>query len=55
MSGCKIISVPRELNKLRFVGDRTPRSTAEQLEGAFSELASYRDGSVFIGCYAGQS
>jgi mannose-6-phosphate isomerase-like protein (cupin superfamily) len=55
MSKSKIISFVNEFEKLKFVGDRTPESTDEQLEGAFAELASYRDGAIFIGHYAGNS
>ena len=55
MSKSKVISFADEFEKLRFVGNRTPESTPEQLEGAFAELASYRDGAVFIGHYAGNS
>ena len=55
MSKSKVISFANEFDKLRFVGNRTPESTSEQLDGAFAELASYRDGAVFIGHYAGNS
>ena len=55
MSKVKVITLSKEFAKFSFVGDRTPASTDEQLSGAFAQLASYRDGSVFIGHYAGNS
>ncbi len=55
MINSKVISLIDEFKKIEFVGDRTPESTDEQLDGAFAELASYRDGAIFIGHYAGNS
>ncbi len=55
MSKSKVICFTEEFEKLKFVKDRTPESTGEQLEGAFAELAPYRDGALFIGHYAGNS
>ena len=50
-----VISLARALKQLRYVGDRHPESTDADLEGAFAELAPYRDGGIFIGHYAGNS
>ena len=55
MSKAKVISFAEEFAKLKFVGDRTPESTDEQLDGAFAELVPFRDGGLFIGHYAGNS
>ena len=55
MPKSKVISFAKGFAKLKFVGDRTPESTDEQLAGAFAELAPYRDGAIFIGHYAGTS
>lgn len=49
MSRSRVISFTKELEKLKFVGDRRPESTDKQLEGAFAELAPYRDGAIYIG------
>ena len=55
MSKSKVISLPEALQKVEFVGNRTPESTDEQLAGAFAELAPYRDGAIYVGHYAGNS
>ena len=55
MSTSKVISLAKEFQDLKFVGNRTPESTDEELEGAFAELAPFRDGAIFIGHYAGNS
>lgn len=55
MSKSQVISFTEQFKTLKFVGDRTPESTGDQLEGAFAELAPYRDGAIFIGHYAGCS
>ncbi|HCH24522.1 MAG TPA: cupin domain-containing protein [Oceanospirillaceae bacterium] len=55
MTKSQVISLAEEFAKLTFVGDRVPGSTDEQLAGAFSQLAPYRDGAIFIGHYAGNS
>ena len=49
------VDVHNAFNQLRFVAGRTPASTVDYLEGAFAELAPYRDGAVFIAHYAGNS
>ncbi len=49
------IPLGEAFDNLEFVGDRTPASTPETLEGAFATLSEYRDGGVFIGHYAGSS
>ncbi len=55
MSATKVISLTEAFQQLRFVGDRCPDSSDEDLQGAFAELTTYRDGALFIGHYAGNS
>lgn len=55
MKNSQVVSFSKEFEKLTFVGNRTPESTDQELEGAFLELSAYRDGSIFIGHYAGNS
>ncbi|GJM17687.1 MAG: hypothetical protein DHS20C13_30140 [Thermodesulfobacteriota bacterium] len=55
MSKSKVITFSDEFEKLNFFSQRTPESTDEELEGAFAELAPFRDGAIFIGNYAGNS
>ena len=50
-----VISLHQEFSKLNFVGNRRPDSSDQELNGAFAELTSYRDGAIFIGHYAGNS
>ena len=47
-----VISLDQEFSKLTFVGDRIPESTEKELDGAFTELASFRDGAIFSRCIA---
>jgi mannose-6-phosphate isomerase-like protein (cupin superfamily) len=49
------ISITDALATLRFLPDRTPTTTPEQSEGAFSRLSNYRDGGIFIGHWSGTS
>ena len=49
------ISVTKAFEKLTFLGDRTPLTTADESADAFAALSPYRNGSVFIGHYAGNS
>ena len=55
MNKSQVITISKEFEKLTFVGNRTPESTDEELEGAFLVLSAYRDGAIFIGYYAGNS
>lgn len=55
MSKSKVISLAKEFENLKFVENRKPNSTDEELEGAFAELSPFRDGAIFIGHYAGNS
>ena len=55
MSKPRAITLTKEFECLKFVGDRTPTSTDEELEGAFAEVTPFRDGAIFIGHYAGNS
>lgn len=55
MSQATVLSLAEAFAKLDFVGDRTPESSDGELEAAFATLASYRDGGLFIGHYAGYS
>ena len=49
------VDLDAEYAKLTFVGDRTPTSAAQQLEGAFAEIAHGDFGPITIGHYAGDS
>lgn len=49
------ISLAEAFANLSFVTGRSPESTDAELAGAFAELASYRDGGIFIGHYSGDS
>jgi quercetin dioxygenase-like cupin family protein len=49
------ISLRKALEKVKFLGDRTPETTSEEAMKAFTELGKYRDGSIFFGHYAGSS
>lgn len=51
----RVLSLPEEIDRLTFVANRRPDSSAEELEPAFAELSAYRDGGIFIGHYAGNS
>ena len=55
MTKSTIISIENNLRELRFVSDRRPDSTEEELESAFTELSDYRDGAIYLGHYAGNS
>lgn len=49
------ISIDQAFQKLKFLGNRTARTSSEESKDAFATLAEYRDGAVFIGHYAGNS
>lgn len=49
------ISLGDAFEKLTFLGDRTPYTTEDESVDAFAALSPYRNGSVFIGHYAGNS
>jgi uncharacterized cupin superfamily protein len=51
--GPRPISIDAAVAALAFLPDRTPATTAEQAAGAFTQLAHYRDGAVFVGHWAG--
>ncbi len=55
MTKSKVISIEQNLERLKFVSDRKPDSTEEDMEGAFAELSDYRDGAIYLGHYAGSS
>jgi quercetin dioxygenase-like cupin family protein len=50
-----IIDFKAELAKLKMLQGRTPTSSDADREGAFATLASYRDGGIFTGKFAGTS
>ena len=50
MGEVRAISLSAEFAKLEFLPDRRPDTNAA---GWFSELAAYRDGTIFIVHYAG--
>ena len=49
------IAIADAIANLSFLSNRTPRTTAEQAEGAFRRLAAYREGAIFVGHWAGSS
>jgi quercetin dioxygenase-like cupin family protein len=49
------ISIEDAIAGLTFLPDRSPTTTAEESHGAFSLLAPYREGGVFVGHWAGNS
>jgi len=55
MTKSKPISLDNAIAKLQFLENRTPNTSAEESRDAFGKLASYRDGSIFIAHYAGES
>ena len=46
------MSVPEAIAKLQFLPNRLPSTTDEDAKDAFSELAAYRDGGVFVAHWA---
>lgn len=54
-SGPTAISIDGALAALRFLAERTPRTTADESEGAFRLLSAYREGGIFVGHWAGTS
>jgi quercetin dioxygenase-like cupin family protein len=49
------ISINDVLPTLRFLAERTPTTTADESEGTFRLLSTYREGGVFVGHWAGTS
>jgi quercetin dioxygenase-like cupin family protein len=50
-----IVDLTAELCQLTMLKGRTPTTPEAEREGAFARLASYRDGAVFAGKFAGTS
>ena len=55
MPNSSVIALDEAFDQLTFYGERRPDSSDEELDPAFAELSSYRDGALFIGHYAGNS
>lgn len=49
------ISIDDVLPTLKFLAERAPTTTADEAEGAFRLLATYREGGIFVGHWAGTS
>ena len=49
------IDLRSEFAKLTMLQHRTPVSTAAEREGAFGQVAPYRDGAIFTAKFAGKS
>lgn len=49
------ISIDEAIAALTFLPDRTPNGTNEDSVEAFGQLASYRDGAIFVDHWAGSS
>jgi mannose-6-phosphate isomerase-like protein (cupin superfamily) len=50
-----IIDFKAEFGRLKMLEGRTPTSSEAECEGAFARLASYRDGAISAGKFAGTS
>ncbi len=50
-----IVDVKAALAKLKMLQGRTPTTSDADREGAFTTLASYRDGGIFVGKFSGTS
>jgi quercetin dioxygenase-like cupin family protein len=50
-----VVDLKTELGSLKMLEGRTPTTSDEAREGAFTSLASYRDGGMFAGKFAGTS
>ena len=56
MSKVAKISLPEVIEGLEFLPNRTPdMAFSGGAENAFSELAKYRDGAIYVGFYSGDS
>ena len=55
MSTPKPLSVTTAIAQLTFLADRTPSTSDAEASDAFTQLAEYRDGGVFVGHWAGTS
>ena len=49
------ISIKDAVRTLRFLAERTPTTTADESEDAFSLLSTYREGGIYVGHWAGTS
>jgi len=50
-----ILDLNTECAKLTMLKNRTPGSTEAEREGAFAQVAPYRDGAIFTAKFAGKS
>lgn len=50
-----VIDIQVELDKLLFLENRSPNSTAEAEDAAFAQLGSTSGGEIFAGGFSGQS
>ena len=51
----KVISLNQEFKKLKFLPNRKPNISPEEVSESFSTLDNYQEGGIFIGHYAGES
>ena len=49
-----IVDLDAELAKLRMLRGRTPETTPEEREGAFTRLAPYRDSAINLAKFSGE-
>lgn len=49
------VNITEAIERLDVHRDRTPTTTDEEMGGAFSRVAPYRDGAVFVAHWAGAS
>ena len=50
-----VVDLKAQLGRLTMLKGRTPTTSDVEREGAFTTLASYRDGGIFVGKFAGTS
>ena len=50
-----VVDLKAEPGKLRMLEGRTPTTSASEREGAFTRVATYRDGGIFMAKFAGTS
>lgn len=51
----RVIDLKAEFDRMTMLRNRTPMSTAAEREGAFGQLAPYRDGALFSAKFSGRS
>lgn len=55
MNKIKVVSIKKELSKLKILNGRTPQTSEEEMEGVFATLGTFDTGGVFTGSFVGES